>query len=148
MRLLVDAVRNVSDWHNLGLHLDITMRKLKEIDRIYRVDGEERIKAEMFDVWLKSCPDASWHKLVSALNAINEKRVAKEVESHFCKQLPGNELHYNFICAFIITCTLIVLRSKAPPGEYIVYSPAVGNSPVYTIHHWVGWVNREFPSKH
>ena len=92
MRLLVDAVRNVSDWHNLGLHLDITMRKLKEIDRIYRSDGEERIKAEMFDVWLKSCPDASWHKLVSALNAINEKRVAKEVESRFCKQLPGNEL--------------------------------------------------------
>ena len=90
MKLLVDAVRNVSDWHNLGLHLDITMRKLKEIDRIYRVDGEERIKAEMFDVWLKSCPDASWHKLVTALNEIGEKRVAKEVESRYCKQFPGN----------------------------------------------------------
>ena len=90
MRLLVDAVRSVSDWHNLGLHLDITMRKLKEIDRIHRFDGEERIKAEMFDVWLKSCPDVSWHKLVTALNDIGEKRVAKEVESRYCKQLLGN----------------------------------------------------------
>ena len=90
MRLLVNAVRNVSDWHSLGLHLDITMRRLKEINRIYRVEGEERIKAEMFDVWLKSCPDASWHDLVTALNEIDEKRVAKEVESHYCKQLSGN----------------------------------------------------------
>ena len=90
MKLLVDAVTSVSDWHNLGLHLDIAMRKLKEIDRIYRVDGEDRIKAEMFDVWLKSCPDASWRKLVTALNEIGEKRVAKEVESRYCKQLPGN----------------------------------------------------------
>ena len=91
MVLLVDAVRNVSDWHSLGLHLDLTMGKLKEIDRTYRVDGENRIKAEMFDVWLKSCPDAPWHKLVSALIAIGEKRVAKEVESRYCK-LPG-KLH-------------------------------------------------------
>ena len=94
MRLLVDAVRSVSDWHSLGLHLDITVRKLKEIDRIYRFGGEERIKVEMFDVWLESCPDASWHDLVTALNAIGEKRVAQEVELRYCKQLPGNEIFY------------------------------------------------------
>ena len=103
MRLLVNAVRSVSDWHNLGLHLDITMKKLKEIDRIYRVDGEERIKAEMFDVWLKSYPDASWHKLVTALNEIDEKKVAKEVESHYCKELPGNLKSYSII-AMCRTC--------------------------------------------
>ena len=94
MKLLVDAVRNVSDWHNLGLHLDITVRKLKEIDRIYRFDGEERIKAEMLDVWLSSSPDTPWHDLVTALNEIGEKRVAQEVESRYCKQLPGI-LHNN-----------------------------------------------------
>ena len=91
MKLLVDAIKSVSGWHNLGVHLDITMSKLQEINRIYHLYGEERIKAEMFDVWLKSCPDASWHKLVTALNEIDEKRVAKEVESRYCKQLPeGN----------------------------------------------------------
>ena len=103
MKLLVDAVTSVSDWHNLGLHLDIATRKLKEIDRIYRVDGEERIKAEMFDVWLKSCPDASWHKLVTALNEIDEKKVAKEVESRYCKELPGNLISYSII-AVCRTC--------------------------------------------
>ena len=92
--LLVDAVRNVSDWHSLGSHLDLAMSKLKQLQSIHHVDGEERIKAEMFDVWLKSCPDASWHKLVTALNEIGEKRVAIEVESRYCKQLPGNETFY------------------------------------------------------
>ena len=87
--LLVDAVRNVNDWHNLGLHLYLEEAKLEEIGITYHIYGVVRMKTEMFKVWLKSCPDASWHKLVSALNAIGEKRVAKEVESNYCKQLPG-----------------------------------------------------------
>ena len=96
MVLLVDAVRNVNDWHNLGLHLYLEEAKLEEIEITYHVHGVARMKTEMFKVWLKSCPDASWHKLVSALNAIDEKRVAKEVESRYCKQLPGNKyLAYN-----------------------------------------------------
>ena len=102
--LLVDAVRSVSDWHSLGLHLDLTMGKLKEIKRIHHVDGEERIKAEMFDVWLKSCPDASWHDLLTALNEIGEKRVAKEVETRYCKQLPGNEIFYTIIITVCRAC--------------------------------------------
>ena len=101
MKLLVDAVMNVSDWHNLGLHLDLTMSQLKQIQSIHHAHGEERAKAEMFDVWLKSYPDASWHKLVNALNAINEKRVANEIESRYCKQLPGNEISYAHVLAII-----------------------------------------------
>ena len=58
----------------------------------------------MFDVWLKSYPDASWHKLVTALNAINEKRVANEIESCYCKQLPGNEISYMHVLAIITAC--------------------------------------------
>ena len=89
MVLLVDAVKNVNDWHNLGLHLYLEETKLEEIGITYNAYGMGRIKAELFKVWLKSCPNASWHKLVSALNAIGEKRVAAEVESNYCKQLPG-----------------------------------------------------------
>ena len=101
MKLLVDAVRNVSDWHSLGSHLDLTMSKLKQLQSIHHAHGEERIKAEMFDVWLKSCPDASWDKLVTALNEIGEKRVANKVESRYCKQLPGNETFYMHVHTII-----------------------------------------------
>ena len=89
MVLLVVAVSNVNDWYDLGLHLRLEVAKLKEIEVKYHVYGAVRMKTEMFDLWLKSCPNASWHKLVSALNAIGEKRVAAEVESNYCKQLPG-----------------------------------------------------------
>ena len=89
MVLLVVAVSNVNDWYDLGLHLCLEVAKLKEIEVKYHVYGAVRMKTEMFDLWLKSCPNASWHKLVSALNAIGEKRVAAEVESNYCKQLPG-----------------------------------------------------------
>ena len=91
VKLLVGTVRGVSDWHILGVHLDLEVSKLKEIEVNYHVHGVVRMKTEMFDLWLKSCPDASWHKLISALNAIGEKSIAKEVESLYCKQLPGNE---------------------------------------------------------
>ena len=107
VKLLVDAVRNVNDWHNLGLYLDLTMSQLKQIQSIHHTHGEERIKAEMFDVWLTSYPDASWHKLVTALNAINEKRVAKEVESRYCKQLPGNETSYMHVRAYNNNCIIL-----------------------------------------
>ena len=123
MKLLVDAVRSVSDWHNLGLHLDITMRKLKEINRIYRVEGEERIKAEMFDVWLKSCPDASWHDLVTALNEIGEKRVAQEVESCYCKQLPGILLNNN--CRTCHNNLLTNLQDLMPVQSVLMLVPHV-----------------------
>ena len=85
--LLVDAVKKVNDWHNLGLHLYLEETKLEEIGITY--NGVGRIKAELFKVWLKSNPDASWDKLVAALNSIGEKSVAAEVESKYCKQLPG-----------------------------------------------------------
>ena len=85
--LLVDAVRNVNDWHNLGLHLHLEVAKLEEIGITY--NGVGRIKAELFKAWLKSNPDAPWDKLVVALNSIGEKSVAAEVESKYCKQLPG-----------------------------------------------------------
>ena len=94
---LVDAVRDVNDWHTLGLHLDLTMAKLKEIELLYHMHGVVKMKVEMFAVWLKSYPDASWHKLVTALNAMGERRVAKEVESYYCIPLPGNETFYSCI---------------------------------------------------
>ena len=115
VKLLVDAVRNVSDWHNLGLHLGLTMSQLKQLQSIHRDHGEERIMAEMFNVWLSSCPDASWHKLVTALNAINKKRVAKEVESRYCcKQLSGNETFYMHVHT-IITIQLVTITYTILP---------------------------------
>ena len=78
---LVEATINVSDWHSLGLQLNLTMCQLKDIDVTYNKEGFKRIKAEMFDAWLKSSSSASWADLIKALKKIGENYVASEIEA-------------------------------------------------------------------
>ena len=78
---LVKACRNVNDWYNLGLHLGLSVKQLKNIRRKYYRLGEERMKTIMFEVWLKSFPSASWADLIDALNEMGEDSVASRVEA-------------------------------------------------------------------
>ena len=83
VNLLVEAVSDVPDWHCLGLKLGLTMSQLSEIDVTYHVYGVGRLKAEMFNVWLKSSPNASWTDLITALNTMNEHRVTGDIAVHY-----------------------------------------------------------------
>ena len=78
---LLAAVSNVSDWHALGVQLDLKMSQLKDIEVTYHVHGVERKKAEMFSAWLKSSSTASWADLIEALKAIREDEVAGQIEA-------------------------------------------------------------------
>ena len=78
---LMAAVNNVSDWHALGIQLDLKMSQLNDIDVTYHKEGLKRIKAEMFSAWLKSSPSASWTDLIKALKAIGEDKVASQIEA-------------------------------------------------------------------
>ena len=83
MNQLLKAVISVTDWHGLGMHLDLTMSQLRRIEMTYHIHGVERMKAEMFNVWLKSSPSASWSDLISALKSMNEHRVASDIAAHY-----------------------------------------------------------------
>ena len=80
MNLVLKAVSSVTDWHFLGRLLGLTMSQLRSIDISYRVDGLGRLKAEMFDVWLRGSPNASWTDLITALREMDEERVANDIE--------------------------------------------------------------------
>ena len=88
MNLLLEAFSSVTDWHGLGRQLGLTMSQLRSIEVSCRVDGLDRLKAEMFDVWLKSSPNAFWTNLITALRAMGEERVASDIEAG---RIPGNE---------------------------------------------------------
>ena len=88
MKDLLEAVSNVTDWYSLGVQLGLTMSQLRGIELTYPRDGLTRLKAEMFNVWLKSSPNASWTDLITALRAIDEHRVANDIEAVYT---PGNE---------------------------------------------------------
>ena len=89
MKHLVTACKRVSDWHTLGIQLDLTTSQLYNIHVTYHVHGVDRLKTEVFDVWLKSSPNASWTNLITALRAMDEERVASDIEAGW---IPGNEL--------------------------------------------------------
>ena len=86
---LVTACKRVTDWHTLGLQLDLTMDQLDDLHITYHGYRADRLKAEMFNVWLKSSPSASWSDLITALRAMGEDSVASDIAA---TPSSGNEL--------------------------------------------------------
>ena len=99
VNLLVEAVTDVTEWHTLGLKLNLTMSQLEDIRVTYHVYGLGVLKARVFDAWLKSSPSASWSDLISALKSVNEHRVASDIAARYSADglTPGNYL-YNTLC--------------------------------------------------
>ena len=88
MKHLVTACKSVTDWHTLGIQLDLTTSQLNSIYVTYYAHGTDILKTEMFDVWLKSSPTASWADLIRALEAMD--RVASNVRAAYSPTAPGN----------------------------------------------------------
>ena len=80
VKQLIIACKSVTNWHTLGIHLDITPGQLHDI----RVDCQVcNCKTAMFDTWLKSSPNASWGDLIIALRSMGEHTVASEIEADY-----------------------------------------------------------------
>ena len=94
MNLLVEAVTDVTDWHALGLKLNLTMSQLEDIRITYHVYGLGLLKARVFDAWLKSSPSASWSDLILALKSMNEHRVASDIAARYSTGLTSGNDHY------------------------------------------------------
>ena len=92
MNLLLKAVSNVTDWHGLGRRLGLTMSQLRGIELTHPRDGPGRLKAEMFDVWLKRSPNASWADLITALEDMGEDKFDSDVRAAYTPTAPGNVL--------------------------------------------------------
>ena len=86
VNLLVEEVSDVTDWHTLGLKLGLTMGQLSGIHVTYHLYGVGRLKAEIFNLWLKISPNASWGDLITALNTMDEHRVAREIAACYSGQ--------------------------------------------------------------
>ena len=85
---LLTACKNVSDWQQLGIQLDLTMAELENIYQTYHTRGLVILKGHMFSVWLENSPGASWTGLVKALRAIGNNRVASDIERVYIHALP------------------------------------------------------------
>ena len=81
VKILLKACKRVSDWHTLGIQLDLTTEQLDNIQITYHIHGLGRLKTEMFKEWLRSSPDASWTDLITALRDMDENTAASEIQT-------------------------------------------------------------------
>ena len=75
LEALTNELESVSDWHSLGLNLDLKHHQLKEIERSYRGD-DKRCKSEVLGCWLDSTPNPTWEAVAEALYEMDAHAVA------------------------------------------------------------------------
>ena len=77
---LVNAVRGVTDWYDLGLQLDLPVEILNAI----RCEPDSSLRMTfMLSKWLDYDPAASWQKLADALTTMGQVVAAEEVTTRF-----------------------------------------------------------------
>ena len=82
---VVVAVREVTEWYDLGLQLGLPDYVLKVVASHPNVEEHQRM---MLSKWLESDPSASWEKLAAALCTIGKKVSAEKVRRQFLGLLP------------------------------------------------------------
>ena len=77
---LLLAVRDVVNWHDLGLHLGLPEPILASIATHHDIEGHLRM---MLSKWLQFDPEASWEKLTTALGKLGQNAIATSVRTQF-----------------------------------------------------------------
>ena len=80
---LSSELKPVTNWHKLGIHLGLQTYELIQIEHDHH--GNERRKQEMLDLWLRRKPDAGWRDVVSALEEMEENRVAESIRQNYVR---------------------------------------------------------------
>ena len=72
----------MSNWYQLGIKLGLKPYQLKQIEEKTTTDIEHR-KIEMYDLWLRTTPEASWNHIVTALREMEEKTTAERIQQNY-----------------------------------------------------------------
>lgn len=91
--LLLKELREFKEWYMLGYFLKLPTEDLKEIERQFSDHGHMRCKTELFELWLRHNPSASWENIAVALEEIGENKLAKAIRTNHLNQLPVNVGH-------------------------------------------------------
>ena len=84
LKNLTNALREVDDWEDLGIQLDIQYHELQKFVSEHQ-KMEERKRA-MLQFWLDHDTKASWEKVISALFEMKLNRMAEEIKRKY--QMP------------------------------------------------------------
>ena len=94
MKNLSSELSTVSKWYQLGIKLGLQPSQLHQIEQEVPTDIDRR-KIEIFDVWLKCTPGASWRHIVTALRELGDLTTAERIELMYDKGTRGMTVQCN-----------------------------------------------------
>ena len=75
----MEQTAEATDWHLLGVFMKLPSKDLTLIEKQFSRDGPMRCKAELFNVWIKRTPNASWELIAAALEKSGETVQAENI---------------------------------------------------------------------
>ena len=111
LKNLTNALRDVDDWEDLGIQLDIKYHELKKFASEHQ--GTEKCKRAMLQFWLDHETEASWDKVISALYYMKLNRVAEEVKRKY--QMPTSTKSED-VPSLVPTMTAESVPTADPPS--------------------------------
>ena len=82
LKELMTALKYVSNWHLLGVNLDLHSSELATIERQYHGDNT-RCKIEVLSHWLEKTPFPSWEAIVQALHLMEATATADTIHRRY-----------------------------------------------------------------
>ena len=80
--LLVRELNKVSQWDVLGIYLGLEENEIEEIERDHHDTARRRIV--MLGKWMEKDVNASWEKVIEALKAMSQMRLASQLKEKYC----------------------------------------------------------------
>ena len=80
---------NVTDWYMLGVYMGVPPKDLMYIEKQSSGQGSARCRTELFDVWMKRTPNASWELIAAALVELGETVLAEKVRTRYAALVPS-----------------------------------------------------------
>ena len=80
--LLVLELKEVRKWDVLGIYLGLEESEITEIERDHHSNARRRIA--MLEKWMEKDVNASWEKVIDALESISRIRLAYRLKKKYC----------------------------------------------------------------
>lgn len=99
LKTLTNELKFVTDWHSLGVNLDLEYQQLDVIARNHKGDNK-RCKTEMLDCWLHSTPTPTWEGVAEALCLMDEYAVAATIRRKYVNSTTTTEGRFSFVLVY------------------------------------------------
>ena len=108
----LEQTAEATDWYLLGVFMKIPPKDLSLIEKQYSSGGSARCKAELFNVWMKRTPNASWELIAAALEKLGETVLVEKIRKR---------------------CTSSILASQSQITDQIISTPSSASLTVRVV---------------